>query len=331
MKNTLFPFIVIILLFTGCKDETPPYKKADISGIEIPDVDIKRYEKDLFALRKDSLARGLDSLKDTYRFFLGDNPTAKNQLIRMKNYLNDPLLADLYEKSREEYPSMPETEKEFTRMFRYYSHYYPKKQTPEVFTYISGIDYRNPVRFNDSILIIALDMYLGSQLDAYKKVNIPNYKSRYYTGEYIKIDAAEAIGEYFIEPERAEGKFIDYIIHFGKLLYFKDALLPNVPDEQKIKYTKKQLEWCKANEKSIWTFIVENDLLFSGKYNDFKKLLSPGPFTSEFGKQSAPRIGRWIGWQMVRSYMNENPDEKLKKLMRMQNTREILKKSKYKP
>jgi len=331
MKNTLFLLIVIIILFPGCKENIPSYKQADISDIEISTVDIKRYEKDLFPLRNDSLAHGLDSLKDKYHFFLGDNPTGKKQLIRMKNYLNDPLLIDLYEKSLQEYPTLEKTENEITQMLHYFNYYYPQKPIPEVYTYISGIDYRNPVQFHDSVLIIALDMYLGSRLDAYKKVNIPNYKSKYYTDEYIKIDVAKAIGEYFIEPQRPDGKFIDYIIHYGKLLYFKDALLPDIPDYQKIKYTKKQLEWCKANEKNIWAFIVENDLLFSGKYNDFKKLITPGPFTSEFGKQSAPRIGRWIGWQMVRAYMNESPDEKLRSLMQIQNAREVLRKSKYKP
>ncbi len=331
MKKPVYLIIVLIFLAAGCGEKVPQYKKADISDVTVQPVKIKRYEKALFSLNDDSLAEGLNSLKNKYHFFLGDNPAAENQLMRMRNYLNDPLLVDLHEKTLEEYSSMPETEKELTRMFRYYKLYFPEKQVPEVYTYISGIDYRNLVQFHDSVLIIALDMYLGSQLDAYKKVNVPNYKSRFYTQDYIQIDAANIIGKRFISPRRPEKKFIDHIIYYGKLLYFKDALLPDVPDNKKIKYTEAQMEWCRENEKNIWTFIVENDLLFSGKYHDFKKLLSPGPFTAEFGKNSAPRTGRWVGWQIVRAYMEENPDQPLNDLMRMKDAQEILSKSKYKP
>jgi len=331
MNKAAIFFVLATLILAGCGQNKPEYKKVDISDVSIPPVEFQRYEKALFSLENENLAKGLDSLKKKYHFFLGDNPTAREQLMRMRDYLNDPLLIELYEKTRDEYSSISKVEKDLTKLFRYFTHYFPDKNIPEVYTYISGIDYRHPVQYYDSVMIIAIDMYLGKDVDAYKKVNVPNYKTRTYTKEYIKIDVANSIAQSYIQPQRAEGKFIDRIIFYGKLLYFKDALLPEVSDNQKIKYTDKQLEWCKANEKKLWTFIVENDLLFSGNYNDFKKLLSPGPFTSEFGENSAPRIGRWVGWQIARAYMNEHPDVSLAEFMKMKNSQEILKGSNYKP
>lgn len=329
-KSTIF-LVLVTLILAGCGQNKPEYKKVDVSDVSIQPIDIQRYEKDLFSSKDDNLSKHLDSLKKKYYFFLGDDPTAKEQLMRMRNYLNDPLLIELYEKTRDEYSSLSKVEKNLTRLFRYFKHYFPEKNIPEVYTYISGIDHRYPVQYHDSVMIIAIDMYLGKDFDAYKKVNIPNYKARTYTQEYIKIDVANSIAKSYIKPQRAEGKFIDHMIYYGKLLYFKDALLPDITDNKKIKYTEKQLEWCKANEEKLWTFIVENDLLFSGNYNDFKKLLSPGPFTSEFGQNSAPRIGWWVGWQIARAYMNENPETPLIEFMKMKNSQEILKRSKYKP
>lgn len=331
MRKIVFLILAGLLVMSACRNNEKRYKRADISDVTIEQVEILRYEEALFNLSPDNLAEGLDSLKKRYRFFLGDNPAAPAHIKRMRNYLEDPLLKEIYATTREKYKTLNNTEKELTRMFRYFKYYFPNKETPEVYTYISGIDYRRPIQYYDSVMIIALDMYLGSDFDAYRKVNIPHYKTQTFNKEYISVDAANSIAETLIEPRKPEGRFIDHMIHYGKRLYFKDALLPNTPGHLKIKYTPEQLKWCQANEKNIWTFMVENDLLFSGKYNDFKKLLSPGPFTSEFGKESAPRIGRWVGWQIARGFMNNNPDISLEQFMKLQNSQKILKQSKYKP
>ncbi|MCF8231161.1 MAG: hypothetical protein K9J27_03150 [Bacteroidales bacterium] len=330
MKILVYLGLSLALMLYGCGQKEPRYADVDVSDVEIKPVNIHRYEKALFTLKQDSLAQSLDSLKSKYHYFLGDNPSAPSQVMRMKEYLNDPLLQDIYDKTLEKYPSLEKTEQELTQMFRYFKNYFPGKPTPKVYSYISGINYNNPMQYADSVLIIAIDMYLGKNFDAYKKVNVPDYKAKTYAQPYIPVDAANAIAKKFIKPQHPKGSFIKHMIYHGKLLYFKDALLPDKPDKLKIKYTSDQLEWCKSNEKNIWTYIVENDLLFSGKYNDFKKLLSPGPFTSEFGKNSAPRIGRWVGWQIVRAYMAEE-DRSLERLMTMQDAGEILKQSHYKP
>ncbi|MCF8308163.1 MAG: hypothetical protein K9I68_04050 [Bacteroidales bacterium] len=330
MKILVYLGLSLTLMLYGCGQNEPRYANVDVSDVEIKPVEIQRYEKALFTLEQDNMAQALDSLKGQYHFFLGDNPSAPDQVMRMKEYLNDPLLQDIYDKTLEKYPSVEETEKELAQMFRYFKNYFPAKETPKVYSYISGIDYNNPMQYSDSVLIIAIDMYLGKDFDAYQKVNVPDYKAKTYAQPYIPVDAANAIAKRFIKPRHPKGKFINHIIHHGKLLYFKDALLPDKSDTLKIKYTSDQLEWCEASEKDIWTFIVENDLLFSGKYSDFKKLLSPGPFTSEFGRDSAPRIGRWVGWQIVRAYMDKKATN-LDQLMKMQDARKILKQSQYKP
>jgi uncharacterized protein YjaZ len=61
-------------------------------------------------------------------------------------------------------------------------------------------------------------------------------------------------------------------------------------------------------------------------------LIAPGPF-SKFGldsdNQTPPRVATWIGWQIVRSFM-ENNDIPAQQMMLM-DAKEIFQKSKYKP
>ena len=61
------------------------------------------------------------------------------------------------------------------------------------------------------------------------------------------------------------------------------------------------------------------------------KYTSDGPFTSAFSKESAPRIGYWMGWQIIKQYMKNNPDVTLEQLMNETDAEKILKMAKYKP
>jgi len=108
-------------------------------------------------------------------------------------------------------------------------------------------------------------------------------------------------------------------------------ILPKTPDHIKIGYTEKQLEWCKENKKNIWAFLIENKLLYSSGSTTFRKFFTDGPFTHEFSKDSPARIGEWVGWQIVRTYMNKHPDIKPSKLFSNNDAQEILMKSGYKP
>jgi uncharacterized protein YjaZ len=60
--------------------------------------------------------------------------------------------------------------------------------------------------------------------------------------------------------------------------------------------------------------------------------MAEAPFSKfyiDIDKESPGRIGVWLGWQIVRSYMNNN-EVTLQQLLQT-NAEEIFNKSKYKP
>ena len=77
---------------------------------------------------------------------------------------------------------------------------------------------------------------------------------------------------------------------------------------------------------------IENDLLYSTDTQLNKRFIENAPFSKFYlseDTKSPGRIGQWIGWQIVRSYMVNN-DVSLQDLLSM-NEEEIFKNSKYKP
>lgn len=329
-KYHIILLLTFALALSGCSDKKPRYERKKPVGFE-QKIRVKRYEKALFEIHPDSLQTKIPLLQNDFKFFLGGDRINQQELIKLYDYVTDPALIDLYKNVSEKYPDNQFLVNTFTKLFGYWKAYYPSAPVPVIYTYISGLDYSRPVILTDSLIIISLDMYLGRDFDGYREMGIPKYKRAHFQPGYIAVDVVNEIALSEQPVVRPGGKLIDRMIFHGKQLYFKDALLPDIHDTTKIKYTGDQLQWIEANEKMIWSFIIENELLFTGNYSRFKKLLSDGPFTSEFGRSSAPRIAQWIGWQIVRDYMEANPSVSLKQLMQTTDSQSILDKSGYKP
>jgi hypothetical protein len=124
--------------------------------------------------------------------------------------------------------------------------------------------------------------------------------------------------------------FLDRMILNGKILYFLDAMLPFEEDEIKISYTNEQLDWCHSHEANLWQFFIENELLYETEITLINKFFNDGPFTRGF-EGSPARLGSWMGWQIVRAYMNQNPEISLQQLLDETNSQKILSGSDYKP
>jgi uncharacterized protein YjaZ len=122
------------------------------------------------------------------------------------------------------------------------------------------------------------------------------------------------------------------MIYYGKELYLKDLLLPEYTDADKMGYTPTQINWCEENESYMWRYFIEKEMLYSDDQKLKNRFINPAPFSKfylEIDTESPGRVGAWIGWQIVRSYMNNN-EVSLPQLLET-NAKEIFEKSKYKP
>ena len=59
--------------------------------------------------------------------------------------------------------------------------------------------------------------------------------------------------------------------------------------------------------------------------------MNDGPFTSEVSQDSPGRLGTWVGWRIVESYMNNNEQVTIQQLLDNEDAQNILENSKYRP
>ncbi len=68
----------------------------------------------------------------------------------------------------------------------------------------------------------------------------------------------------------------------------------------------------------------------NAEQNITKNYIGESPKTQELGEDAPGNIGSFTGWQIVKKFMNKNPEVSLDKMMNM-DPRELYIQSKYKP
>jgi hypothetical protein len=319
---------LLVLFVAGCNEKPA---KPDVSGIDINPVKISRYERALFGIDFTDLPAGLNAIHDEYKFFLGDRYLDTLNLIRMNNFLRDPIIVDVYHQSEKVFPDLNSLENELAQAFRYWKYYFPEAVQPKVYSFISGFYYESPIELYDSVMIISLDLFLGPGYEPYRAIGLPQYMIRRMGPEFLAPDCMKQIAFSLLPGSTSDRTLLDQMVLNGKVLYFLDQVLPDMPDSLKSGYTPSEEKWSKDNERMLWSLLIENNLLYSTDPVMINKYIQDGPFTSGLPEESPAMLGRWIGWQIVRSYMKKNPGTTLKELFGMTDSQQILSDSRYKP
>ena len=331
-----FLFVALFFSLGSCRQNTKP----DVSDIQLS-VKIHRFDQDLFAAKAKPIPETDTFLKHKYGKFYQDyvqrilgNETY-NGIQILQTLYKDQAYTDLNTETQHVFPNLSDAESELTQTFKYIKYYYPKAKVPQLISFISGFAVQTPV--GDDYVGIGLDMFLGKNSKFYPAIvqSVPAYLSRRFSPEYLVSRVTETYTREELFPESDEDRtFLSKMIHHGKILYFMDQVLPaQLPDSIKIGYTNHQMEWCKNFETDIWAYYLENNLLFETDYQKFQVFLTEGPFTPGLGErnESAPKLGVWTGWQIVKRYMQEHKDISLQQLMRENDAQKILRESRYKP
>ena len=311
-------FCCVLFSFLACAEEDQ--RKEEIAKIPV-EVEISRFDQRFAGATADSLP----ALKSDFPYLFPKQYADSVWVQKM----SDTIQLELNEAVASEFPELKETRQELERLFQHIKYYFPESKLPGVVTLTSEVDYRNQVIWTNEVLLIALDTYLGKDHPLY--VGIQDYIRKNFNKEQIVPDVAAAFAETKVKGPGSRS-FLANMIYYGKILYLKDLLIPFKTDAGKIGYTQKEIDWAKANEDQIWRYFVEKELLYSSNQQLGPRFLYPAPFSKfylELDNEAPARLGQYIGWQIVKQYMDKNEVS----LQEMLNADEetIFKNSNYKP
>ena len=320
MSSRIYIILILGLLFVSCDEDSKLEK--EIAEIE-SDFTIERFD----IAELDAKPSDLPRLKQAYPFLFSSHTPDSIWVDRLNDTLQNEILVEV----NKAYTDFKDTKTELTSMFQHLKYYDKLFSIPRVVTLTNYVQYRDKVIVTDSIVLIALDNYLGADHKFYVDGGIPEYLAKNFNEDQIVANLADGYAKEYVS-QNSRKTFLDEMIYFGKLLYFKDMIIPFKTDAEKIGYTEDELKWSEANESPIWSYFIEKELLYSSDSKLPNRFIADAPFSKfylELDNESPGRLGQYIGWQIVKSYA-KNTGEDVLKIMETE-PEEIFRKSKFKP
>ncbi|MDX5437438.1 MAG: gliding motility lipoprotein GldB, partial [Pontibacter sp.] len=209
-------------------------------------------------------------------------------------------------------------------------YYYPEYHVPQVKTFVTGLGtLGNDLYVTDSMIVFGIDYFIGPK--AIYRPQAYDYILNRYEPDKMVPAAMLLLSNRFNKTNFPDRTLLSEMIGMGKAYYFVESVLPCVPEAKIIFYSEKEVADVHHNEGRIWAHFIEKELLFDKTPFIVNKYIGERPNTPEIDATAPGRIGAWVGWQIVRKYMERNPSVTLPELMAETDYRKIFEESKYKP
>ncbi|UZR93618.1 gliding motility lipoprotein GldB [Chondrinema litorale] len=334
------PFKSFILLFAiaisiiSC--DSSEEKIPDISSVPEVDIEVIRIEKEIIAPKsKEAIATFLNKHKDVAEKYFRAGRFASDTVVINNIYKfatdahTDTLLAD----TEAVFANVDKIEKEFEQAFRFLKYYYPGFKPPKVYTNISGFGsfgFGQDIFLSEGFIVIGLDYFTG-ETATYRPPETPLYILGRYAPEYIVPSTMMFISSVYNNYNNQDETLIADMVFYGKSYEFVNKVMPYTADTIITGYSSRELGLCNNFQDKIWARFIEDNLFYEKAENIKSRYVGERPIVPEISDKCPGRVGRWLGWEIVKKYMHEHPDLSLKDLMDMNDAQMIFQKSKYKP
>ncbi len=318
MKRLIFIVLLLFVVLFGCNDKDAVAE--EIAKIQV-EINVSRFDREFAEAKPADLLK----LKSRYPYLFPVQFADSTWEAKLK----DTIQIELFEEVGKTFPDFENESEELSSLFQHIKYYFPEFKVPKVITLTNDVEYTYRVILADTLLLIGLDNYLGPQHRFY--VDIQKYISAGLDKKYVVGDVAANFASKVVPPLR-DRTFLADMIYYGKMLYLKDKFMPAADDAIKMGYSQDQLDWTLANEEPIWRNFIEQEHLYSTDGQLSLRFLEPAPFSKfglELDNESPGRLGQYIGWQIVRAFMNKN-EISVQQLVHIP-AEEIFKKANYKP
>lgn len=329
-----FWFILLTGGFWNCliSEKRKADRHAETVSIPVIRLDVALFES---RLNNRELA---DSLKKALPFAYRDyftgvvrigDPDREDFSVELAGFRNDFYMKQLYEQAVKLYGKDARFFQDLKKGLGRYNFYFPQRSLPDVVVCITALNYATAV--NDSTLFVGIDMYLGPDFEAYLAMNMPAYIRQRRKPEYLTAEALRAWLLTEFPPPGPTPTFAENLIYHGRIMMLLEKLLPDEKPHILMGYTEKQISFCEKNIRNIWQFFIDAGVLQSRESRDLTRYFEEAPFSYGMPKETPGRTGVWLGWQIVKAYLQKHPEVSLDSLMNIRDLQTIFLQSGFRP
>lgn len=332
MKSWLgFVGLLLVFIMASCQEDR---LKVDVSDVEV-NIDFVSMDKDFLEVEEN----GVSELNKSYRAKLGSMYDFYLMSILKAGYSSDAGMDErLWEFAKDDHikrihqemmdasSDREELNGQIVDMFKYLKYHVPNSRLPINIVYWNSL-FTNSAVSSDSVIGVGVERYLGASKYYDSLPSPPHYVyiKEKYKPQFMKSDIAKSwLGENVVQKHQSE-TFLDELIYQGIVMYGVDAMLPNEEGANKMRYSEADYEWALEKERVTWEFMVKQNLIYSTDPTLIRDYFNVAPFTQGLPEKAPGQIGVFIGWRIVKSYMDKYPDVSLEDLLAEKDYQKILK------
>ncbi|MDG1332286.1 MAG: hypothetical protein P8P74_08140 [Crocinitomicaceae bacterium] len=323
LKSIFFTSLLLLVLFACSNDPL--------------DIDTSNVKMDISYVDMDEAFRSSDSatlvkvvngykkeIKDVYEYEFGHclnigDVSDSSVFGAVSDFLADEYIRRLEQRIASQFKDKSTIEANITSGFTYLKAHFPKEKYPKHVVFLNSL-FRSSAASFDNDIAVGLEQYIGPKTDVIKELPTNEYYQWYKDGMEAKFLERDVLASWISAnhmPAPKSGSLAEFMIHWGKILYFVEASFPEDDKELIIRYSKKDYDWAIKNEVSYWQYLVDQKLLFVLDERTKANMFQEGPFTPGLPEKGPDRLGQFLGWRMVQQYMENNSDLTLKELKKV--------------
>ena len=319
--KSLFCSPAVVLLLSSCSNDP-----LDVNASQ-QDLALQFVNMDSVLVNSDSTSfiathnNWKQTMPDIYNYQLGyclqlPQLSAEETYIRIKTFRSDDYIKSLENEISTIFTRkrLTEFEEQVIEGFKRLKYHCPDQQIPEKIIFLNSL-YASNVFCTEKEIGVGLERYLGSKsksIEALPEQEFYDWIKEAMDEKFLVRDIFTGwISTHFMDEPK--GSLIEQVIHWGKIIYLTEAAIPDASKHLIMRYEENDLEWAMKNEFGFWKYLVNEKLLFKIDELNIINMLKEGPFTPGLPERGPDRLGQYLGWQMVKQYV-ESKEVPLKEL-----------------
>jgi hypothetical protein len=327
-KFQKYHFALLFIILLGC-NKSKEISEDNLKKVQIAPPIIRLDSFMVFAKSPQEINQILNKNIETSEAYFETPRQGFSELSgKLFNFFKSPELRQFYQETTSNKGiSIDPLEKELNAAFNRIKADYPDFKAPKIFTSFTGFAGKD-LLVNDSTIVIGLE-YFGGKNAKYRP-QVFDYQINKYQKEYIVPSILNQMAIKYAAIDPADKSMLADMLFYGKCYQFTKKMLPAAHDSLIIAFTNAQLESTEISQEMVWGHVIDEKLLYES--NPFKKAkyLDERPNTQEISPDCPGLIGRWLGWKIIKKYLENNPEVSVKSLLGNPKAQDIFQKSKYK-
>lgn len=307
-----FCSLLLVFLLGACSHDA---LDVDTSGVDVA-IDYRNLDSLIVHTEKDRLQAAIlewrvdipEIIDYELGYCLGAGMVTDTGMVNaVDRFRKDAYIVRVEKRIAEKFPDLSANEAVITEGFRHLKAHLPDVKLPKHIVFMNSF-YASSAFCTENDLAIGLERYLGEKTDVIRELpsrEYPEWIKKAFAPEYLERDALTAWIMTHVLPEQEGTNNISQIIRWGKILYLTEAAFPEMEKHLIMRYSALDYQWAMDNERDFWQYLVDQKLLFETSEKVQSNLLREAPFTAGLPEKGPDRLGQFLGWRIVQSYMEQ--------------------------